>query len=57
MREREGERKNIKIGQKISMKRSFGRYIHRWKDNIQTGLKIMGCENEAQIPLGKDRVQ
>jgi hypothetical protein len=51
------ERNNIKIGQKILRKRSFGRYKHIWKDNIQTGLKNMGCENEDRIPLAKDKVQ
>jgi hypothetical protein len=56
-RKKRRQKEDIKIDKKILRKRSFGRYRHRGKKNIQSGLKIIGCEDEAQIPLAKDRVQ
>jgi len=38
-------------------KRSLGRPMHRWKDNIRMNLREIGCEGVDWMHLAQDREQ
>ena len=38
-------------------KRSFGRPMHRWEDNIKMDLQEVGCGGMDWIELAQDRVR
>ena len=38
-------------------KRSFGRPMHRWEDNIKMDLREVGCGGMDWIELAQDRVR
>ena len=52
-RDRRGEYRVLVV--KPKGKRSLGRPIHRWTDNIKMDLQEVGCEGMYWIDMAQDR--
>jgi hypothetical protein len=52
-----GEKKNVYrlLGGKPEGKRPLGRPTHRWVDNIQMDLDVIGCGDVGWICVAQDR--